>query len=420
MSGFREGLIQAFRNRQYRESYATEHLNSTIAAQMVAIREQRGLTQTGMADLLGTKQSGIARIEDENHGRWNIKTLREYFFQLGCRLRVTAEPFGTLIDEVDSISRKNLERVSFEDDPVFAPVSERVAWMQELVLPWLEKQDAGPEPLLEWLSGRSLPPFGDEEPPYLWILRAIPGGRESLHYRELTVRVESILDRPRTDPQASVDFAANLYSLAAELAAPVLLFPKLYAALEAIQAGTFTPPPEQRGALRLALKFNQSPRMTPAQSEVLKLLWVEMIDGVEGRPLLGNFIDGWQGVKLLPGPNVEALALALQRFDLRQWRSQAGLSPYQLLEELQSLGFLSEVGRWAVACKNHCWLDPMTHYWWRLVAPDIEAELRLIENETDPSRKNLMTGIATDCWAAKASEAEQANRQLRGERSLAR
>ena len=121
----REELIESFRDKEYRESYAEDYLNTTIATQMRVIREQRELTQAQLATAVGTKQSAISRIENVNNAARNIGTLEAIAFALGCRLKVSFETFGSLIDESLCFSRESLQRPSFEEDPVLlgtAPV----------------------------------------------------------------------------------------------------------------------------------------------------------------------------------------------------------------------------------------------------------------------------------------------------------
>src|SRR5208282_3147598 len=61
----------------------------------------------------------ISRIENVNNTARNIGTLLQIAFSLGCRLKVSFETFGTLIDESLQFSRANLQRPDFAADPVF-------------------------------------------------------------------------------------------------------------------------------------------------------------------------------------------------------------------------------------------------------------------------------------------------------------
>ena len=115
----REELIDSFRDREYRESYAQDFLNTTIATQLRVIREQRDLTQAELAEAVGTKQTAISRIENVDNTARNIGTLMEIAFRLDCRLKVSFETFGSLIEESLQFSRENLHRPTFSEDPVF-------------------------------------------------------------------------------------------------------------------------------------------------------------------------------------------------------------------------------------------------------------------------------------------------------------
>jgi transcriptional regulator with XRE-family HTH domain len=113
-----EELVEQFRDKEYREAYADDFLDAYIAAQIRTIREQRDMTQQELADLIGTKQTGISRIENVNYSSWNIRTLKKIAYALGGRLHVSIETFGSLVEEGASFSRKALQRPSVQDDPV--------------------------------------------------------------------------------------------------------------------------------------------------------------------------------------------------------------------------------------------------------------------------------------------------------------
>jgi transcriptional regulator with XRE-family HTH domain len=114
-------LKNEFRDQEYREAYAEDFLNTSIATQLQVIREQRKLTQAQLAEKIGTQQAGVSRIENVNYSSWKIETLKKLAFALGCRLKVSIETFGSLIDEETNFSRETLKRPSFDEDPVFHP-----------------------------------------------------------------------------------------------------------------------------------------------------------------------------------------------------------------------------------------------------------------------------------------------------------
>ena len=123
----RNRLKHQLKDRQFRHAYADEQLNLSIGTQIKVIREAQKMSQSALADKIGTKQTGISRIESANYSGWSIAILRKLAEAFDLRLRVSFEEFGTLWKEVDDFSRTSLERCKFDDDPEFKePVEEPV------------------------------------------------------------------------------------------------------------------------------------------------------------------------------------------------------------------------------------------------------------------------------------------------------
>jgi len=99
MTGYQPTLREELRDEDYRYAYAEDFLNTLIATQIKVLREQRGLTQPQLADLVGTKQPGISRLENVSYSAWKTETLRKLARALGVRLRITFETFGTLLED---------------------------------------------------------------------------------------------------------------------------------------------------------------------------------------------------------------------------------------------------------------------------------------------------------------------------------
>jgi transcriptional regulator with XRE-family HTH domain len=132
MSESRDELKKEFQDKEYREAYAEDLLNTSIATQLVVLREQRRLTQEQLAQKIGTRQAGISRIENVNYSAWNIRTLKKIAFALDVRLKVSFETFGSLLDEAVAFSREFLQRPPFEKDLAFqSPNSEEGQSEQE-------------------------------------------------------------------------------------------------------------------------------------------------------------------------------------------------------------------------------------------------------------------------------------------------
>lgn len=63
-----------------------------IAFQIRDLREKAGLTQKQLAELVGTKQSNIARIEDADYTRYTLTTLEKVTKALKAKLEVRIVP----------------------------------------------------------------------------------------------------------------------------------------------------------------------------------------------------------------------------------------------------------------------------------------------------------------------------------------
>lgn len=63
-----------------------------LAFQIINLREKAGLTQKQLAELMGTKQSNIARIESADYSGYTFKTLEKVTKALKARLEVRIVP----------------------------------------------------------------------------------------------------------------------------------------------------------------------------------------------------------------------------------------------------------------------------------------------------------------------------------------
>src|ERR1017187_5119325 len=109
----RERLKREFQDPAYREAYANSFLDTYIAAQVQALRQQRGWTQSELAERCGTRQPGIARLENSNHAKASLDFLRRVSAAFDTRLKVSFETYGSLLDDAEAFSRSALERPVF-------------------------------------------------------------------------------------------------------------------------------------------------------------------------------------------------------------------------------------------------------------------------------------------------------------------
>jgi len=63
-----------------------------IAFQIYDLRKKSGLTQAGLAKLVGTAQSNIARIEDADYTGYTLKTLEKVTKALQAKIEIRIIP----------------------------------------------------------------------------------------------------------------------------------------------------------------------------------------------------------------------------------------------------------------------------------------------------------------------------------------
>jgi len=118
MSDIVEHLREELKDPEYSEGYSESFLDSYIATQIKVLREQAGLSQKALADLLGTRQGVVSRIENVNYSKWNVSTLKKLARAFRIRLKVSFETYGSLLSEVSTFSRESLQREPREKDRI--------------------------------------------------------------------------------------------------------------------------------------------------------------------------------------------------------------------------------------------------------------------------------------------------------------
>jgi transcriptional regulator with XRE-family HTH domain len=133
MNDSEKTLRQSFKDKEYRHGYVDEFLNAYIATQIKVLREQRGWSQTELAEHAGMMQPRISVMENVNYSSWSIKILRKIAEAFDLTLCVSFEIFGRRIEDIEGFRRETLERNSFDDDPYFKEQS-----IDELDIKFLE------------------------------------------------------------------------------------------------------------------------------------------------------------------------------------------------------------------------------------------------------------------------------------------
>jgi transcriptional regulator with XRE-family HTH domain len=91
-TNFDRYLERKLQDASFRARFEAADQAWDIALQLAALRQARGLTQKQVAELLGTKQQAIARLEDPAYTGHSLSMVRKYVAALGGSLRLTIEP----------------------------------------------------------------------------------------------------------------------------------------------------------------------------------------------------------------------------------------------------------------------------------------------------------------------------------------
>lgn len=100
-----------------------ERLNGEIANIIYVVRTEENITQKELADMVGTHQSVIARLEDAEYNGRTIELLRKVLRALGRRLTLSAPPVADDSATVDLLPPSALKL--WNPPPGSPPITKR-------------------------------------------------------------------------------------------------------------------------------------------------------------------------------------------------------------------------------------------------------------------------------------------------------
>jgi|ERR1043166_384429 transcriptional regulator with XRE-family HTH domain len=116
ISNFSKKLMQKLSRKAYRAAYVGEHVRRGIAAQIRAMRDQRGWNQGKLSKELGKPQSVVSRLEDPSYGKVTVQTLLEVAATFDVALQIRFVPFSSFLQQTRDVSTSSMRVVSFDDD----------------------------------------------------------------------------------------------------------------------------------------------------------------------------------------------------------------------------------------------------------------------------------------------------------------
>jgi transcriptional regulator with XRE-family HTH domain len=110
-------LPEKLKDLAYRQRFFLAESSAQIAAQLIALRKRRDLNQQEVAELIGTQQPAISRIEKADYQSWSFTVLRKIADALDARLRVIIEPSEDILREYseDQLSAESSELAAIKE-----------------------------------------------------------------------------------------------------------------------------------------------------------------------------------------------------------------------------------------------------------------------------------------------------------------
>lgn len=93
----RLSIAKKLGDRKYRAAFFRARAQDDVASAVRGLRKKRKLKQGRLAELCGTKQSAISRIEQSEYSAWNFSTLLRVATALDAKVRVIFEPAEDVI-----------------------------------------------------------------------------------------------------------------------------------------------------------------------------------------------------------------------------------------------------------------------------------------------------------------------------------
>ncbi|MDO9211687.1 MAG: helix-turn-helix transcriptional regulator [Deltaproteobacteria bacterium] len=117
----RDKLIELLKNKEYRDAFVSEHIDTGLPFQIKALREEREWSQEKLGNKAGMHQERISALEDPNYAKFTLKTLKRLASAFDIALMVVFVPFSKLLDWESNLSPESLRAASFEKDNFSKP-----------------------------------------------------------------------------------------------------------------------------------------------------------------------------------------------------------------------------------------------------------------------------------------------------------
>lgn len=111
-----DDIWEAMSDREYRDAFTNSHISTSVAAQMLALREAQGWTQDELAERAGMSQARISVMENPSYSQYTLTTLKRLRAAYDVALVVRFVPFSELARWATELTPEKLAPPSFAKD----------------------------------------------------------------------------------------------------------------------------------------------------------------------------------------------------------------------------------------------------------------------------------------------------------------
>jgi transcriptional regulator with XRE-family HTH domain len=112
----RSQIARSLRDKEYRDAFVQEHIETGVPFQIREMRRSRGWTQRELGERIEMKQETISKFESMNYGSFTLRTLKRLASAFDVALIVRFAPYSELVDFAADLSPEDLAVPSYADD----------------------------------------------------------------------------------------------------------------------------------------------------------------------------------------------------------------------------------------------------------------------------------------------------------------
>lgn len=111
----RASLLDELSDKEFRDSYLSARVRSSIAFQVRLLRKKLKLTQKEFAAKIGKRQSDVSHIEDPDGDQISVQTLIDIVTALDVGLVIRIASYDKFIDEMSDMSPEALSVMTIQE-----------------------------------------------------------------------------------------------------------------------------------------------------------------------------------------------------------------------------------------------------------------------------------------------------------------